>query len=200
MFPTFLEAGELPTSATGSLVLKMWKQHFQLSYSPFPVFFLIEPVQQSQRMKTYQMPCLRRAASQSKLSTSLTVMKDPTQVFWTVETVPGLWFSSSFIMITYKYLLLFCWLSIQTVNEQPHPVSWTSFCVMSCGDGSQIVLVSRHFLFSILISDSCFLRIPDQTQITLICQWQDLQRQAQKPFYLCSFFFFLGSLAVLQNQ
>lgn len=62
-------------------------------YHTCPMFFLIKPVsyfQRNQQRKTYQMPCLRKAASQSRLSTSLTMMKDPTQVFWTVETVPGM--------------------------------------------------------------------------------------------------------------
>ncbi len=45
-------------------------------------------------MTTYQMPCLRKAASQSRLSTSLTMMKRPTQVSWTVKTVPGMGVSS----------------------------------------------------------------------------------------------------------
>ena len=40
-------------------------------------------------MMTYQMPCLKKAVSQSRLSTSLTMMKDLTQVSWTVETVLG---------------------------------------------------------------------------------------------------------------
>lgn len=41
-------------------------------------------------MKTYQMPCLRKAASRSKPSTFLIMRRGPTQVFWTVETVPGM--------------------------------------------------------------------------------------------------------------
>lgn len=41
-------------------------------------------------MMTYQTPCLRKAALQSKLSTFLTLRRDPTQVTWTVETVPGM--------------------------------------------------------------------------------------------------------------
>lgn len=42
-------------------------------------------------MKTSLMPCSRKAASQSRLSTFLTIMRGPTQVFWTVETVLGMW-------------------------------------------------------------------------------------------------------------
>lgn len=41
-------------------------------------------------MRTYQMPCLKKAVSQNRLSTSLTMMKDPTQASWTVETVLGM--------------------------------------------------------------------------------------------------------------
>lgn len=42
-------------------------------------------------MKTSLMPCSRKAASQSRLSTFLTMMRGPTLVFWTVETVLGMW-------------------------------------------------------------------------------------------------------------
>lgn len=66
--------------------------------------------------------------------------------------------------------------------------SWTSFCLMVCRDGSRIMFPGL-FLFSSLISGSCFLMSSDQTQITLICQWPELQREAQKPFYL---FFFIA--------
>lgn len=41
-------------------------------------------------MKTYQMPCSRKVASRSKPSTFLIMRKGPTQVFWIVETVPGM--------------------------------------------------------------------------------------------------------------
>lgn len=41
-------------------------------------------------MKTYQMPCSRKVASWSKPSTFLITRKGRTQVFWTVETVPGM--------------------------------------------------------------------------------------------------------------
>lgn len=51
---------------------------------------LIKPAQRSQQMKRYQMPCSRKAASRNKPSTSLIMRRDPTQVFWTVETVPGM--------------------------------------------------------------------------------------------------------------
>lgn len=41
-------------------------------------------------MTKYQMPCLKKAVSQSRLNISLTMTKNPTQVSWTVETVPGM--------------------------------------------------------------------------------------------------------------
>lgn len=41
-------------------------------------------------MRRYQMPCSRKAASRNKPSTSLIMRSDPTQVFWTAETVPGM--------------------------------------------------------------------------------------------------------------
>lgn len=61
-------------------------------------------------MKTYQMPCLRKAASQSRLSTSLTMMKHPTQVYWTVKTVLGMWVFLHVSVYTNLYVLPFQWL------------------------------------------------------------------------------------------
>lgn len=67
-------------------VMALFKKKKSLYYCFNPVSFS----QWSQQMKTYQMPCLKRAVSQSRLSISLTMMKDPTQVFWTAEIVPGM--------------------------------------------------------------------------------------------------------------
>lgn len=64
-------------------------------------------------MKTYLMLCLKRAVSQSRLSTSLTMRKDPTQVSWTVETVPGK--SLHVIMCINMYMSPFLW-SIHTLD------------------------------------------------------------------------------------
>ena len=141
--------------------------------------------QWSQQMKTYQTPCLRKAVSRSRLSTSSTTMKDPTQVSWTVETVPG----------KCMFLCVQCVLSTRVVNalfeEFPSLTvssSWTSSCLMVCGDGPSTVLVSWPLLlFSSLFSGSCFLMGSDQPQITLICQWPDLLREAPKLFYLLFF-------------
>lgn len=109
---------------------------------------LIKPAQRSQQMKRYQMPCSRKAASRNKPSTSLIMRRDPTQVFWTVETVPGMEVS--------------CHLS-----------ACQHICLTERG---QMWLVS-----------CCFLVTLDQTQVTLICLRPQLQRQAQKPFYLFLF-------------
>lgn len=111
-------------------------------------------------MKTYQMPCLRKAASRSKPSTSLIMRKDPTQVFWTVETAPG--------------MEAFCHLFA---------------CLPVC------LTETRQML----LESFCFLMTPDQTQVTLICLQPQLQRQAQKPFFLF-LFPLVCSLAAFQTH
>lgn len=150
------------------------------------------------------MPCLRKAASQSRLSTSLTMMKDPTQVFWTVETVPGLWvflhvivcvqicMCSHFCGSVPSYCALLNIFPPLTVSS-----SWTSFYLMVCRDGSRIGLVSWPL--------SVFQ--PDFRQLFSDDSWSDtdyldlsvteLQRLEQKPFYLfvCLFFSFFGLLS-----
>lgn len=99
-------------------------------------------------MKTYQMPCSRKAASRSKPNTFLITRKGPTQVFWTVETVPGM--------------------------EAFHHLS-------AC------LLVSLKETGLIWLDSCSFLTTLDQMQVTLICLWPHLQKQAQKSFYLFPF-------------
>lgn len=92
-------------------------------------------------MKTYQMPCLRRAASQSRLSTSLTMMKDPTQVSWTAGTAPGMRVASVHVICPCSHfsgsVCSWCkWVVLLKTS------SWTSFCLIVCRDGSRAGLVS----------------------------------------------------------
>lgn len=54
-------------------------------------------------------------------------------------------------------------------------------------------------LFCSLISDSCFLMSSDHTQITLICQSPELQRKAQKAFFICFSSFTLWLYVKLTN-
>lgn len=87
---------------------------------------------------------------------------------------------------------------VQDIPPLTGSSSWTAFCLMVCRDGSRTgVSFLAYFCFFSLISGSCVLMSSDQTQITLICQWPELQRKAQKLFYL---FFFLRSLASLQTR
>lgn len=111
-----------------------------------------------------------------------------------------MWMSSISVVFVSSYCKLVLLLKIQYSKRwNPHTVSssWTSFCLTVCGEGSKIVLVSWPLLFPSLKSGSCFLMSSDQTQITLICQWPELQGEAQKPFYL---FFFLLALALFQTH
>lgn len=56
--------------------------------------------------------------------------------------------------------------------------------VLDCGNCSRYGSVPPSFCMSVSCS---FLMTLDQTQVTLICLWSQLQRQGQKPFYLFTF-------------
>lgn len=73
-------------------------------------------------MKIYQMPCLRKAASQNRHNTFLTMKIGRTQGFWTVGTVQGM----LIFIETCIYLHMF--LSFVTCNYWPVISYSTSLC------------------------------------------------------------------------
>lgn len=156
-------------------------------------------------MMTYQMPCLKKAASQSRLSISLTTRKSPTQVSWIVETVQGVCVCVFTTIPTRihvhlsgpfhsyrKWLNACCWRFSASC--------WASICLMACGDGSRKALVS--FCFAAWLQTAAFW----WALIAHTLPWSVRARNCRGKHKFLSFFlffnlfFFLHTLAVHQTH